>query len=266
MTMIALCSAKGSPGVTVTALALTLTASRPVVLAECDPVGGDITSGYLREVPLAERGIGQLTTSLHRGTLAEDAWGQLVDLAPAPATALTRLLLPGLADPQQAVRWAETRRPGDRAGWAQLADVLTRSETAARYDVIADCGRLSAAHPPSAILAAADRVLLVVRPELPSMRAAAVALTALRAEDRPPVSLIVIGDRPYGRREITEHLGIDIAAHLPMDAATAAALSLGDGQPRGQLLRAATRAQANVWPATNRATDAPRPIEVTHAR
>ena len=83
MALIALCSAKGSPGVTVTALAFTLTwTRRPVILAECDPAGGDIAAGYLREVQLDGRGLGQLTASLHRGHLAEDSGDQLVDLAP----------------------------------------------------------------------------------------------------------------------------------------------------------------------------------------
>ena len=40
--LIALCSAKGAPGVTTSGLALALSWPRPVVLAELDPAGGDV--------------------------------------------------------------------------------------------------------------------------------------------------------------------------------------------------------------------------------
>src|SRR5204862_7128356 len=76
MALIVLCSAKAAPGVTVTALAFTLTWNRPLILAECDPAGGDIAAGYLREVRLDGRGLGRLTASLGRRRLAEDLWTQ----------------------------------------------------------------------------------------------------------------------------------------------------------------------------------------------
>jgi hypothetical protein len=68
--LLALCSAKGSPGVTVSGLALTLTWPAPVLLAECDPAGGDLAAGFLREVPLVGHGLGPLGASLRRGRLA----------------------------------------------------------------------------------------------------------------------------------------------------------------------------------------------------
>ena len=43
--LIALCSAKGAPGVTTSGLALTLSWPRGVVLAELDPAGGDVLAG-----------------------------------------------------------------------------------------------------------------------------------------------------------------------------------------------------------------------------
>ena len=47
MAIVALLSAKGSPGVTTTALACALSWRRRLVLAECDPAGGSILAGYL---------------------------------------------------------------------------------------------------------------------------------------------------------------------------------------------------------------------------
>jgi MinD-like ATPase involved in chromosome partitioning or flagellar assembly len=264
--LIALCSAKGSPGVTVTALALALSASRPVVLAECDPAGGDIAAGYLREVPLGERGLGQLTASLHRGHLVDDLRGQLVDLAPGKA-ALSTLVLPGLSDAAQAARWAEARRPGGRSGWAQLAELLTEFAVAEGYTVLADCGRLNAAHPPTDVLRAADAILMVLRPDLPAIRATAVAVAGLRSNDLRPTGLILIGDRPYGAREIADQLGTPVAATLPIDVGTATVLSSGGTHHRGQLLRAAARAGGALWrTARPGAAAVGQPTEVTHAR
>src|SRR2546430_4646896 len=137
--LVAMCSAKGSPGVTVTALACILTWTGPLLLAECDPAGADIAAGYLRETRLDGRGLAKLTTSLHRGRLGEDLWGQLVDLAPGNDTGLTRLILPGLTDPAQAAGWTQPRTPGQPPGWVQLAHLFTAPDTAiSGYPVLAD--------------------------------------------------------------------------------------------------------------------------------
>jgi hypothetical protein len=193
--LIAMCSAKRSPGATVAALAFTLSWTRRIILAECDPAGGDIAAGFLREVPLGDRGLARLGAALRRRRLAEDLWNQLVDLAPGTGTALTRLVLPGLTEPAQARTWGERYDPREPTGWEQLAQLLRGLQSATPgYDVVADCGRLAAAHPPTALLAAADVVLLVLRPDLPSIRASAVALPALQRVATGPVGLVLVGD------------------------------------------------------------------------
>jgi hypothetical protein len=247
MALIAMCSAKGSPGVTVTALAFTLSWTRRIILAECDPAGGDVAAGYLNETRLDGRGLGQLSASVHRGRLAEDLWTQMVDLAPGKGTGMTRLILPGLTDPAQAVGWADQSTPGQPAGWTQLAHLFRSLETGtAGYDVIADCGRLSAAHPPTPLLAAADAVLLVLRPTLPSMRAAAVALATLGAPGGVPVELVTVGSGTYSHKEITLELRTPLVAAMPDDSGTAAVLSNGGEHFRGRLLHAAAKAEAAV--------------------
>jgi len=198
MALIVLCSAKAAPGVTVTALAFTLAWNRPLILAECDTAGGDIAAGYLREVRLDGRGLGRLTASLARRRLAEDLWTQLVDLAPAERTALTRLMLPGLSDPAQAAPWAERHTPGPTSGWEQLATLLRSAESGSTgYDVIVDYGRLSTANAPTPLLAAADAVLLVLRPTLPALRAAAVAVAGLARPGAAPIGLVTVGKGAY---------------------------------------------------------------------
>ncbi len=268
MALIAACSAKRSPGVTVTTLAFTLSWPGRLILAECDPAGGDIAAGYLREVPLGQRGLAPLGASLRRRRLAEDLWTQLVDLNPDNRTALTRLLLPGLTDPAQARTWAEPHDPGQAPGWEQLARLFLGLENTTGYDVIADCGRLSAPHPPTPVLAAADAVLLVLRPDLPSIRAAATALAVLQRIGAGPVGLVLVGDGPYSAKETALELRTPLVVALPDDPGTARVLSTGGEYHRGRLLRAAARAGYAVGQlvaagrtarATDTARDTPRP-------
>jgi hypothetical protein len=244
MALIAALSGKGSPGTTVTALACTLSWTRRIILAECDPAGGDIAAGYLREVPLGERGLAQLTASAHRQRLAQDLWAQLVDLAPGKDTAMTRLVLPGLSDPAQAA--------GVALGWEQLAHLFRSLEAGTSgYDVIADCGRLTTAYPPKPLLAAADVVLLVLRLTLPSIRSSAAALAALRRDGVDRVALVTVGDGAYAPKEVALEFRAPVVAALPDDPGTAAVLSTGGERHRGRLLRAATRAETEVWQMIN---------------
>ncbi len=240
MALIAMLSGKGSPGTTVTALACTLSWTRRTILAECDPAGGDIAAGYLREVPLGERGLAQLTASAHRQRLAQDLWTQLVDLTPGKDTAMTRLVLPGLSDPAQAA--------GVAPGWEQLAHLFRSLEAGTPgYDVFADCGRLSTAYPPKPILAAADIVLLALRLTLPSIRSSAAALAALRRDGIDQVALVTVGDGDYAADEVALELRAPVVAALPDDPGTAAVLSTSGERHRGRLLRAAARAETEVW-------------------
>jgi hypothetical protein len=262
MALIVLCSAKGSPGVTVTALAFTLTWNRRVILAECDPAGGDIGAGYLREVRLDGHGLGRLTASLARRRLAEDLWTQLVDLAPAERTAMTRLMLPGLSDPAQAVPWAERRTPGQPSGWEQLATLLRSTEGGnTGYDVIVDYGRLSTANAPTPLLAVADAVLLVLRPTLPAVRAAAVAVAGLAVPGGAPVGLVTVGEGTYGSKELALELRTPVVAAMLDDPRTANVLSNGGERHHGRLLRFAARAEAEV----SRMVDAGRAARNGHA-
>ncbi|MEV6928460.1 ParA family protein [Dactylosporangium sp. NPDC051485] len=243
MALIAVCSAKGSPGATTTALALALRWPRRVLLAECDPAGGDLAAGFLCEVALDGRGLDRLTSTLARRPLtANTLWNELVDLAPDGDSARTKLLLPGLADPAQAATWGEPQRTGQAAGWDQLAAQLPMiRDGAEEYDVIADCGRLAAAHPATPLITKADLVLLVLRPTLISARAASAALQHLLQPGRPPVALVTVGDGSYRTKELALELRTPVAAALPDDTRSADALSQGITPRHGRLLRAAGR-------------------------
>ncbi|WP_320067344.1 ParA family protein [Micromonospora sp. RTGN7] len=236
MAIIALVSAKGSPGVTTSALACALTWHRRLVLAECDPSGGSILAGYLGGALDGPRGIGELAVGeLRDGSLESAFWSQLVDL---DAPRRERLLLPGVVDPAQAGSVTPL--------WQRFADFfvdLERGEPP--YDVLVDCGRLQVAGPPWPILRAAAVVLLVTRAKLPDLSAARSMIRAIErdlTEHRVPpgtLRLLPIGDG-HGNGEISKALRLPVIARLPQDPRTAAALTLGGTVRAGRpLMRAA---------------------------
>jgi hypothetical protein len=223
MALIALASAKGSPGVTTAALALALTWTNPVVIAECDPSGGSVLPGFLRGQLGSDRGLMPLAAAeLRSERLSVDFWRHLVDFDPPGQQ---RLLLPGISEPAQAGSLAPI--------WGRLATFFTGLEMRHNYDVIADCGRLTTVHPPTPVLHAADVVLLAVRPELPSIAAGAAALRTLRVSlaehgsGADTLGLLIIGAGTYSGVEIGKQLGVPVVLDLPADDRSARALTLG---------------------------------------
>ena len=218
--LIALCSAKGAPGVTTSGLALALSWPRPVVLAELDPAGGDVLPGYGRGEPLGG-GLADLELAARRGGPARHLDSQLLRL---DSEGRARLL-PGLGDPAGA----------RHVDWNRLAAVLAAVEDGA-VDVVADCGRRRAEHFPAAVVQRAAAVVLATGSTLRAVRAATQAIAELRQRGACPGMLgtLVIGPgEPYGEREISEALGVPSVGSLPRDPKAAAVLS--DGAPAGRL-------------------------------
>ncbi|MEV4540394.1 ParA family protein [Micromonospora echinaurantiaca] len=236
MAIIALVSAKGSPGVTTTALACALSWHRRLVLVEADPAGGSILAGYLGGALDGPRGIGELAVGeLRDGNLETAFWSQLVDL---DAPKRERLLLPGVVDPAQAGSVTPL--------WQRFADFLTGLERGEPgYDVLVDCGRLQVAGPPWPILRAASVVLLVSRAQLPDLSGTRAMVRAIerdftehRVSPGTP-RLLLVGDG-HGRGEISKALRLPVIARLPHDPRTAEVLSLGGTVRAGRpLMRAA---------------------------
>lgn len=251
MAVVCLASAKGSPGVTTTGLALALTWTRPVVLAECDPAGGDIAAGFLRHLELgANHGLMQLVVAELRGQASERFWSQLVDLEPPHRR---RLLLPGIAAPAQ----AGSLDPN----WHQLGLFFASLERRdPGLDVVVDCGRLVVPHAPWPLLSRADQVLVVVRPTLSSLVPARALVQQLRAgeglTDDGRVGLLVVGEGDYDSRSVSQHLGAPVIGRLPRDDRSARALCQGGTVRRHRrLLRAATVAETAVLRAIARRRD-----------
>lgn len=246
--MIALVSAKGSPGVTASALAFTLTWPGRCLLAECDPAGGDVLAGYLRGSLDAQRGLAQLAVAELRGRLQEEFERQLVDL---DAPHRQRLLLPGVHDPAQSATVAPV--------WPAIAEHLRQLD--GEGQVIVDCGRLTSTNLGWPVVHAADRVLLVVRGTLPSVSHAVPAVTALRRElgkqDEPGrgaerLGLLVVDTGPYPAAEVAAWLQVPLAAALPVDNRSARTLSQGGSLHKRLPL---PRAAAAAYPALTSAKE-----------
>jgi hypothetical protein len=229
----AMLSAGGAPGVTTAALALTLSWPTQIVIAECDPSGGDILAGLLGGHLPATAGL--LPLALEAGAGAEVPadilWRQLVELDEER----NRLLLAGISDPRQSAA-LQSSLP-----W--IAEALQ----GLRADVLADCGRLDALAAVRPVLSAASLAILVLQPTLRQVSRAiprVEMLTNLMGPGR--VVLLTVGDGVTSSRELAKTLGVPVAGHLPADPKTAGVLSDGLGSRRRLSERPLIRAAAAV--------------------
>jgi hypothetical protein len=247
MAVFALLSAGGSPGVTTAALALTLSWPSQVILAECDPSGGDILAGLLRGHLSASSGL--LPLALEAGAGAEipadTLWRQLVELDEEH----NRLLLAGISDPRQSAA-LQSSLP-----W--IADALQGMQA----DVMADCGRLDSVAAVRPVLSASSLAVLVVRPTLRQVSRAVPRvemLTNLVGKDR--VVMLLVGDGTASGREVAKTLGIPVVGQLPDDVKTASALSDGTGSRHRMDTRALIRAAATAGRGMREAAEAAGPL------
>ncbi len=219
MAIIVLASASGSPGVTTTAVGLTTRWDRPCMLLEADPTGASaMLAGYMRQykadgIPgLFDLAVRYRTT----GTLP-----YLLDVSVQPPDTTIRLIS-GLRSHTQVNTTSEV--------WAPLIAQLRELDDA-DIDVIVDLGRLGLVGSPTALLHAADLVLLVTRTTLPPLVAAAnwaKSLSKTVGTGPGQVGLLLIGPgHPYDAGEVSKQLKLPVVTHLPFDPTTAEVFSLG---------------------------------------
>ncbi len=264
MAVLALTSAKGAPGVSTAALAMTLVWPRAALLAECDPAGGSsVLAGYLRGTVDHSRGLLPLALAQRHEALEQALWPQTVPLTGDPhaasvaAGAGDRWLLPGLSDAAQA--------PSTAALWGPLGSLLASLERAGT-DVIVDAGRLGTAHAPTVLLRQADLVLLVMGTNLTAVAAAKARLNLLREDlsvtgtagrldgHLSSLGLLLVGEgRPYSAKEISAACGVPVVASLAWDPASAEVLAAGatpgrrfDSSPLVRSTRAAISASSEL--------------------
>jgi hypothetical protein len=182
MALIVIAADKGAPGVTTTALALAAVWPRPVLLAECDPSGGDLVYRF----PAAHgssldprRGLLTLAVAARRGLQPGQLWEHTQKMAGLD-------VLTGVTNAEQGA--------GLGTLWGPLGGLFAAMSGG---DVIADCGRLGADGPQYDMLAQAAVVLLVTRPNPGDVirlrdRAAAVAGAASARGRRGFTSAVVV--------------------------------------------------------------------------
>ncbi len=206
--LIAVAAGKGAPGVTTTAVALAAVWPRPVLVAECDPAGGDIVyrlpgAGGDRLDP--RRGLLSLAVAARR------------DLQPAELWTHAQKLRGGL-DVLLGVTTAE-QGAGLEPLWGAVGRLLSGLPQA---DVIADCGRLGADGTYYDLLAHAAAVVLITRPSLGEVvrlrdRAAAVAHAVRQRGGAARVGVLVVADhRGFSRElaQVSQVLGRDSAVRV----------------------------------------------------
>lgn len=229
MALIVLTSASGAPGVTTTAVGLTLAWQHSVIMVDADPGAYQaVLAGYLQGQVATGKGL-QRVAEAHRDRrpLAEVVSDETVPLADDPT--VSRRLVPGFARPANAGLFGPV--------WPDLAETFVRYERAG-IDVIVDAGRMDARGLPQPLVDRADVVALVMRTSLRSIAAARNHASQLREQSRlsgvdSNLGLVLIGEhQPYSGREISKALGIGVITALADDADSAGAFS--DGKARGR--------------------------------
>jgi len=167
MALIAVAADKGAPGVTTACVALAAVWPRPVLLAECDPAGGDL----VYRLPAAGggqldpgRGLLSLAVAVRRGLGPDQAWEH------------TQKLRGGL-DILVGVVTAE-QGAGLEPLWGPVGATLAGLPEA---DVIADCGRIGVDGPHYDLLAHASVVVLITGPTLADVVRLRERIEAVRA-------------------------------------------------------------------------------------
>jgi MinD-like ATPase involved in chromosome partitioning or flagellar assembly len=196
MALIAIASDKGAPGVTTAALALAAVWPRPVLLAECDPAGGDLVyrfpavdGGHLDP----RRGVLSLAVVARRGMQPQQVWEHVQKLHGGLD------VLAGVTNAEQGA--------GLSLLWGPIGKVLASLPQA---DVIADCGRLGADGPLYDLLAEATTVVLVTKVHVADVirlrdRAAAFAAAAQSRGRRGfGVGVVVVADHKKFRTSLGE--------------------------------------------------------------
>lgn len=190
---VALCGDKGAPGVTTSALALASAWPGPAVVVEASPAGGDLA---LRLHPKGSV-LPETPTVLSLVTASRSARGEDPVATHAHVLNATTTVVPGAGLAEQ---FANIR------DWEPLADVLGRTEAR----VFVDLGHIHASSPTLGVAARADVVVVVSRPDLPSIvrmreRLSRLATDLAYLRGAPPrLFPLLISTRRHGQADVAD--------------------------------------------------------------
>lgn len=206
MSLIALASAKGSPGVSTIAytMALCWPPERPVVVVEADPAGSALAPRF--GLPY-DRGVISLAPAT-RHAFDPSALGQHVQRLAVGAGRSSVDALVG-------VRSAEQSR-GLARFWADVSAALAADPS---FDAIVDCGRLDPQSPAMAAVHHAQFTLLLTRPDIESVLHTALRVQALAETGARTgaIGVVVVGDGPHKPGEVANATGAEVLALIPHD-------------------------------------------------
>jgi hypothetical protein len=220
VTVVTFASVKGSPGVTTLAclVGATWPADRRVVVAECDPSGGDLAARFGLS---SKRGWPTLATAVRRGGPGVGIEPHLQQLPGG----LDVLVGPGGSDGPDGVDAAEL-----------LAD-YREGAAGGDWDVLADMGRLPVGDlPPSGWLARSDAVVVLLRGDATSVLHVRSRARQILDVCGARAVLAVVGGSGYANEKIAEFTGIPVVGNVPFDPA-AAAVAAGDQGSERRLSR-----------------------------
>ena len=229
MSLIVFGSQKGSPGASLTALAVAAAwptvPGRRTLFVEADPDGGVVAVRYRLG---REPGLLSLAAAGRHGVNRGDLWSHTQEIPGG---------LPVVAAPDRPdqATAALTTAGATLGPWLQsLPDV----------DVIADVGRFSPSSPAQTFAASADLIFMVARPTAEQIQPAAERLKALQLRTRS-VGWCLIGDKPHSPEEIEKVHDIPVLGVIAHDPRGAAALESG-GHPRRVRRSALVRSAATL--------------------
>jgi hypothetical protein len=214
VSLIALFSDKGSPGVTTSALALASVWPRRVALAELDPAGGDLalrlTDPAGRPILMPEPSLLTLASAA-RAAGAVPVWDHAQPFAPTAGGAV--FVVPGLATAEQGA--------GMTTLWPAVADALAQTHGG---DVLADLGRLQHGSPTVAVAEHADVLVGVGRATPDGMLRLRDRMTNLLAAlpasgPARRATVILVGDDRHADETIAAMAVVLAKAGLPVEVA-----------------------------------------------
>lgn len=202
MSIIAVGSAKASPGATSLSVGLGLswapTTGRKAVLIEADGDGGVLAARY----GLA---LNPSLVELSGAARHELTIDRLQSNCQLLAGQLPCLVAPGCGETTSRVLAAMAGRLGEDLGRVD------------EIDVVADIGRIRANSPAVEFIKRCDLLILVVRPEFAQLVPFVHQARRMTAS-RIPTTLVCIGSRPYPPTEMAKASGLDLLGVMAHDA------------------------------------------------
>lgn len=235
--LIALLSAKGSPGVTTLAAAAAV--GGEALVLELDPAGGDLAARA--QVAHEPPGLMSLAAVARRGVAADMVIDHVRSVGPSIP------VLFGPPDPSRASAVLTTLCPDLGLALAGLDG-----------DVLADCGRWIPSSPTVEIVAAADSVVLVLRAAPDQVAHAHAILPSLRALSSDVVLAMVSERHCWPVEEVAAVLGVDAVGVVERDPDGAAGLVRTEAVQRARRT-ALVRSAATVLDALRRRSERVRP-------